>query len=231
MKQVLFLSVLLLCGITAGAQDEQKHYINHHLFELSIGAGQGIGGYAIDKKTGNFSYAWAIKNSTIYSVGLSFHITKRISAGILGNMYKWDTRYAETYTSEVPVNHLPGANGGTSISTHRVEGTNTGYSACLTGNYDLPYRSSIFYGGINCGFLRGLDNKPTERGMLSKMEGMEINIHVGYKLTLVQKRFWLFLEAGSTSDISKQVGLWSQNSDKYFSINNYPLTGGLKFRI
>ncbi len=230
MKQALFL-LLLSCSLVANAQEEQKHYINHHLFELSIGTGQGIGGHAIDKKNQDFSYAWTIKNSTVYSVGLSFYITKRISVGVLGNMYKWDTKYSETYTYEVDPNHLVGAGTGSSTVIHKIEGKNSGYSACLTGNYDLPYRSSIFYGGINCGIVRGLDNKPDERGVLNKMNGVEFNFHVGYKLTLVQKRFWLYLEAGSINDISKKISLLNSNSNSYFSINSYPLSGGLKFRI
>lgn len=227
MKQT-FIIALLLLSVHGRAQEEQKHYTNHHRFELSIGAGQGFGGYAIDKKMANFSYAWAIKNSAIYSSGLSVYITKRISVGVLGNLYKWDSRYAETFTSE---SHVVNPISGSLTSIHRVEGKNSGYSACLTGNYDLPYRSSIFYGGVNCGIVRGLSNQPGDNGILNKMDGVELNVHIGYKLTLVQKRFWLYMEVGTTSDISKQITLWNLKNNSYVSINNYPLSGGLKFRI
>lgn len=221
---------MLLYSIAATAQEEQKHYVNHHLFELSIGTGTSVAGYAIDKKTENLTPLWTIRNTSVSSIGLSFYITKHISVGITGNVYKWNTKYSETYKPNIDNSHIVGPIITSNAPPRIWDGNNRGFSGCIVGNYDLPVRSSIFYGGVAAGVLKGFENA-SDKGVLGKAEGVECNAHIGYKLTLVKKRFWFYLEAASILDFSKQVGIWGVAGTKYFSIDNYSFSGGLKFRI
>ena len=191
-------AVLALLSAGVSAQDiAPKKYINHHRFEISLSAGTCVN----NKITGD---AWAIRNrrihdGSIYSASLGVYFTKRMSAGVKLNSYKWN------------IDNYFGRPGVTNAMS---------YSAFF--NYDQPVRNSIFYGGVsvgraNAGYIK------SETALNDGGQGMEFNAHVGYKLTLVRSRFWLFLEAGATqSNIKGRAN---------YAVINYPLTAGLRFKI
>lgn len=215
MKKLL-LSFSILIALSAKAQDTlHKKYTNHHRFEIVLG-----GGYAFGGSIAGDAYpplTWDVNEHPIYSIGLAYYITSRINAGIGLNKYTWKVLSIKPGFAGIKDSH------------------DGGLSAYVFANYDLPVRSSIFYGGAAGGYGRSYDIEG-KLGNLYEGEGREVNIHIGYKLPLVKKRFWLNIETGYTSttithEVGYHVGMVYKTEKKSYSVNSYPVTIGLRFKI
>lgn len=158
---------------------------------------------------------WKVKNNPVFRISLGYYITKRINTGIGLAASSWRVQY----------------NTGGIKNSH-----DEAVSAYIFGNYNLPVRSSIFYGGGYVGLARSYDISG-RGGNLHERNGHEINLHVGYNLTLVKNRFWFNVETGYTSttiihEFSHHTISGTEVFERrHYSVTNYPVLVGLKFRL
>lgn len=204
MKHTIIAALLCLPLSSFAKTDSTTKYINHHRFEVAIS-----GGYGLDAKikyTGNNSslkpplaYGTAFEN-----VSLVYYITPRINAGIGFANTTWET----------------------SVYGHRnKDGNAYGY---VTANYNLPVRSSIFYGGISAGSTFQYEFTG-EGSTLGNDKSLMVNAHIGYKLTMVKNRLWFTVEAQRMA--VKVPSPYSRVIDVKEWLYAYPILGGLNFKI